>query len=104
MDGKDILLEEKDLGIFNGMLTVNVPYSQALAVKGMWAPPYLSSDFLCEVRLFGESVKSDGYTWSPREVCRNGSIKGIKVESELTLADGCRGAILCFALTQRIRW
>ena len=99
MDGKNILLEEKDLGVFNGMLTVNVPYSNVLAVRGMWAPPYLSSDFLCEVRLFGESVKSDGYKWSPREVCRNGSIKGIKIESKLTLADGCRGAILSFTLT-----
>jgi hypothetical protein len=99
MDGKNILLEEKDLGIFNGMLTANVPYSQTIAVKGLWAPPYLSSDFFCEVRLFGESVKAESYTWSPRQVHRKGSLKGIKVESALTLADGCRGAVLAFTLT-----
>lgn len=99
MDGKSILLEEKDLGIFNGMITANVPYTQALAVKGMWAPPYVSSDFLCEIRLFGESVKSNTYTWSPREVNRRGHIKGINVESVLILAESCRGAIFSFELT-----
>ena len=31
MNGEAILLEEKDIGIFNGMLTANVPYSQVLA-------------------------------------------------------------------------
>jgi hypothetical protein len=103
MNSEDILLEEKDLGIFNGMLTANVPYSNAIAVKGVWAPPYLSSDFLCEVRLFGEIVKVDEYVWSPREVKRYGVISGISVVSVLTLAEGCRGAVLAFTLTNTAR-
>ncbi|MHB9069518.1 MAG: MGH1-like glycoside hydrolase domain-containing protein [Sedimentisphaerales bacterium] len=101
MNGKSILHEEKDLGIFNGMLTINTPYTQALALGGMWAPPYLSSDFLFEVRLFGDSVKAENYIWSPREIQRTGEINGIDVQSRLTLADNCRGAILAFELTNQ---
>ncbi|HBG25648.1 MAG: hypothetical protein A2Y10_16040 [Planctomycetes bacterium GWF2_41_51] len=103
INGKSVILEEKDLGIFNGILTCNVPYSQVLAIGGIWAPPYVSSDFLCEVRLFGEIIKTEGYTWSPREVVRTGSINGIKIESAFILGNDCRGGILSFTLTNQTK-
>jgi hypothetical protein len=98
MKGEDILLEEKDLGLFNGMMTTNVPYSQVLEIKGMWAPPYLSSDFLCEVRLFGQTIKTKEYTWSPRQLNRIGNLNKIAVQSTVTLAKDCRAVVMAFTL------
>jgi len=72
-------------------------------VRGMWAPPYLSSDFLFEIRLFGEIVKADKYVWSPREMQRQGAINDIHVESTFTLADGCRGAVMAVTLPTQAR-
>ena len=101
MKGDSILLEEKDLGIFNGMLTVNTPYTNVLGIGGMWAPPYLSSDFSLDVRLFGDIVKSTKYSWLPCEIKRQGKVNGIDVSSSLVLADGCRGGVLAFELTNK---
>lgn len=103
IDGKSVILEEKDLGLFNGILTCNCPYSQVLAIGGIWAPPYVSSDFLCEIRLFGEIIKADDYTWSPREIIRKGNVDGIKIESALTLGNNCRGGILSFTMTNQTK-
>ena len=94
LDGKDCLLDEQHLGIFNGMLTTNVMYRDALSFRGLYAPPYVSVDFLLETRLFGQKVVTDRYTWLPFETRRWGEINGLKVSSELVLVAGRRAAVL----------
>ena len=58
MDGEKMIHDEADIGIINGMLTGNGPYRNAMMIKGLFAPPFVSSDFCLEIRLFGEKVKA----------------------------------------------
>ncbi|MBU0606280.1 MAG: hypothetical protein KKI08_00285, partial [Armatimonadetes bacterium] len=61
--GRDNITREEHFGIKGFMLTASVPYRDALSVKGLWAPPYASSDFMLEVRLDGERVPTGSYFW-----------------------------------------
>ena len=53
MQGDRIITEEDDFGIINGLLTMGVNYRDVGTLSGLFAPPYASSDFLLELRLFG---------------------------------------------------
>ena len=54
MDGSESILDEKHLGIVNGLVTVGVTFQNVLSVKGLYAPTYVSSNFSLEMRMFGE--------------------------------------------------
>jgi len=101
IDGKASLLEEADLGLFNGMLTTNLTFRDVLSFRGLYAPPYVSSDFQLEVRLFGEKVRTDEYFWHPFQAARHGRINDVEVHSETVLCDGLRAALLRFTLENR---
>ena len=79
--GESNILEEADLGIVNGQSTVGTPYRNALSLSGLFAPPYASSDFFLEVRLFGEKVAATNYRWYPMEVKRSGGVREVRVDS-----------------------
>ena len=65
MQGNRIITEEEHLGIINGCLTAGVNYRDVGTISGLYAPPYASSDFLLELRLFGEKVRTTEYDWRP---------------------------------------
>jgi hypothetical protein len=98
MKGKHSLLEEKHLGIINAKLTTSVPYRDVLSFSGLYAPPFVSSNFVFEGRIFGEKVPTSDYTWQPREVHRQGVLNNVTVESDLVLTANQRGLILSFTL------
>lgn len=99
MPGERMIHNESDVGIINGMLSINGPYRNAMIIEGLFAPPFVSSDFCLEVRLFGEKVKSTKHKWYPSEIRRSGEINGVKVESNLVLAGGRRALIMEVNLT-----
>lgn len=94
LDGAGNLLDEAHFGIVNGKLTCGVPYRQIAAINGLWAPPYASSDFQLTVRIAGQSIQTDHYTWHPYHVDRTGSIPGIKIQTVTQLVPGLRGGVL----------
>ena len=98
LNGDANIIEEEHLGIFNGMLTTNVTFRDVLSYRAIYAPPYASSDFWLELRLYGEKVITKKYKWYPFEVQRVGNIKGIKVSSSLVLISGMRAAVLTLTL------
>jgi hypothetical protein len=103
MDGDASLLEEADLGIINGLLTTNVTFRDVLSFRGLYAPPYASSDFALEVRVCGEKVATRSYRWHPFCVERKGSIQGVGVSSSLVLCAGKRAAVLVMTFDNRAR-
>jgi hypothetical protein len=90
LNGRDNLVAEEHFGIVNGHITTNVLYSNVLSCRMLYAPPYASSNFVLEGRLFGELIPTRAYRWSPIEVHREGEIQGINVDSALTLIEGQR--------------
>ncbi|GHV00402.1 hypothetical protein FACS1894211_07610 [Clostridia bacterium] len=80
---RNILLE-KDLAVKNNRLTYGTPYSAAANMEGLWAPPYVSSDFAFNMRLCGEFVRTDSWEWFPFALERFGKINGLTVRTLFT--------------------
>lgn len=98
MEGDKNIVEQEHLGIFNGMLTVNTIYRDVFSFRSLIAPPYVSSDFVLEIRLFGEKVSTQEYKWYPFKIERSGKIKGIMVKSSLVLVESMRIGIMIISL------
>ena len=98
IDGESCIMEEEHLGIMNGKLSVNTTYQDVLSFRKLFAPPYVSSDFALECRLFGEKVRTKHYTWYPFEIRRQGELRGLEVASVLLLPFGIRTGMMAVTL------
>lgn len=97
-DGAKLITRPEHLGIVNGMASVGIDHDYVGVLDGLWAIPYVSSDFFIEPRLWGERIKTDHYTWLPFQTKRIGQIKGIEVISTTSLIYGKRAGILSLHL------
>lgn len=88
------IIEEKDFGIANGRATIGINYGDVASISGYFAPPYASSDFVLELRLFGEKVLTQEYVWYPAEVQRRGVLYGVAVSTSTVLAPEGRGGAI----------
>lgn len=98
LDGQSIITAPEHLGIINGKLTLGTPYGQVARIQGLWAPPYVSSDFALSVNVFGKEVSAQSYKWWPFKVERRGEVDGVKICSATVLAANRRGGILAITL------
>ena len=96
MDGRQIIQDEGHLGIINGKLTTGINYRDVAGVSGLWAPPYVSSNFMLDGRVSGEKVPTTKWTWRPFQVERQGSRGSVTVSSTTTLVYGHRAAVASF--------
>ena len=85
MDGRQVLQDEDHLGIVNGKLTAGINYRDVAGVGGLWAPPYVSSNFLLDGRVNGEKVPTMKWLWRPFQVEREGSVSDVSVSTTTTL-------------------
>jgi hypothetical protein len=99
--GEDCIMEEEHFGIVSGQLTTGINHRDVGSVAGLWAPPYVSSDFLIEMQVGGEKVPTREYTWRPMEVRRTGGTGDVEVSSTTTLVPGTRAGILTLDLESR---
>lgn len=96
--GDKNILGEDDFGIKSDVLAASIPFLEVLAVKGLWAPPFFSPDFQIEVRLFGERVRTEEYSWNGSECLRRGAINGLNVRSIAVLSHERRVGVLEFTI------
>jgi len=87
-------MDEPDLGVINGALTTNVAFRDVGSFRGLYAPPYASSDFALELRVCGEKVATRKYRWQAFAVERAGALHGVAILSTLALLAGERAAVL----------
>ncbi|MEI6578353.1 MAG: hypothetical protein WCN92_02685 [Eubacteriales bacterium] len=99
--GKENILLEKDFGIVNDRISAGINYSEVACVSGIWSPPYVSSDFLLEMRLFGEKVKTSEYEWYPYAVTIKGEVRGVNITSSTVLVPGQRAIVTEIKLENR---
>lgn len=85
MPGERILHEDEDLGIVNGRLTCGVSKIFLGRINGIWAPPYVSSDFSLRWLLNGEELALDSFTWRPTSVSGTASAGAVRVEFAMWL-------------------
>ncbi len=99
LDGAKCITAEEHFGIKGFMLTASVPHRDALCVRGLWAPPYASTDFILEPRLRGEKVPTTDYWWNGNECRRVGRLGELRIESALVVAMEERCGLLEFTVT-----
>jgi hypothetical protein len=92
--GERNIMKEKDFGIANGCATIGINYGDVASISGFFAPPYGSSDFTLDMRLFGERVPTTHYAWCLSEVQRHGSLYGISLSTSTVLVPEERGGII----------
>lgn len=68
MMGTDILHDDEELGIVNGRITCGVSKEFLGRVNGIWAPPYVSSDFALRWTLNGSELPLSTMEWRPDSV------------------------------------
>lgn len=94
IDGSRIITEERHFGITNGRLALRVPFRNILSIGGLWAPPYVSSDFRISMTLMDEPVTTERSTWHPASVERAGKIHEVTVENVTTLIPDTRSVVM----------
>ena len=98
LDGARNIVEEEHFGIADGKMTARITYKTVFSLGGLWAPPFVSSDFNPGITLFGQPVATERYTWHPFEVERSGSVQGISVKSITALIPGTRAGVIAMTL------
>ncbi len=98
MDIRKSLMDECDLGIINGHITLNGAYHDAAAVRGLFAPPLFSDTFRLDIRFNGRRLPAQRCFWQPTEVERSGNFDSFRYSSTLALIAGQRGALLEFRI------
>jgi hypothetical protein len=93
-DSRQNILEDKDLGIVNGCMAIGTPYKSVCAVSGLYAPPYVSSNFQLDIRFMGERVRAASFVWLPNAIYRQGSISDAEISAVTVLGADMRSAIL----------
>lgn len=77
LEGSRNIVQEEHFGIVNGQLTSGIRYQNVLGVAGLWAPPYVSSDFSLDIVALGERIPTERYVWHPFHVERTGTVQGM---------------------------
>ena len=83
--GRNVITAEEHFGVKGFRLTAGVPYRDVLSVRGVWAPPFAGTDFLLEVRIQGEKVRTYDFLWNGNECRRCGRLGSLSVESALVI-------------------
>lgn len=93
--GERNILKPEHCAVMNGKMTAGTDWNEVLSVKGLWAPPYASVDFLLEAVICGERVAAKDFTWYPYGIERRGTVGNIAVESLTVLCAGARTLVMC---------
>ena len=94
LPGESSIQDEAHCGIFNGRLAPGIPFKRLAEISGLWAPPYVSSDFRLKVSILGKDLPTQQYTWWPFKVERSAEVDGLRISTATVLAVGNRAGIL----------
>jgi hypothetical protein len=86
--------DENHFGIINARITTGVNYRNVSSLSVLAAPPWDSSDFFLELRLFGAKIPTRWYEWHPLEVRQKGEVQGISVSAATCLVSAERGGLI----------
>jgi len=95
----DLVHREEEFGIINGRMTIGVNYKSLADISGLFAPPYVSSDFRFTCLMDGKPIPaSNTGNWWPNCVADNYSADRLSIGSETILPYGNRAAVISITL------
>lgn len=92
--GENSIIAPENLGLVNGKLALNGWYPDVAEIRGLFAPPHFSGDFLLKVRFDGHPAAAGSYTWEPDMLTRRGRAGKWQLTSRLLPAADRSGAIM----------
>ena len=101
INGDASIMAEEHLGLVNGKLTAGIKYQDVAWVDGLWAPPYVSSNFRLTLAVHGRPVATKSYTWRPYRVDRAGAADHLDIRTTTTLMPGHRAGLLAITVENR---
>jgi hypothetical protein len=95
IDQTNNIIQQENFGIANGKVTTGIRYDDIIGVNGLWAPPFVSSDFLVKAYVNGNSISNSNYTWYPFYINKSGIISSnINISSKTILSSDNRTGIV----------
>lgn len=94
LDGASNIVQPQDCGLINGYITLNGWLTDVARIKGLFAPPYHSSDFVFDATFNGSRVAATGNVWRPEVLTRTGTSGSWQITSRLYPVANERAAIL----------
>lgn len=88
MPGDRILHEDEDLGIVDGHTTCGVSKAYLGRINGIWAPPYVSSDFALRWLIGGKEILLDSFEWRPASVAGTAKTDSMQLDYAMWLRCG----------------
>jgi hypothetical protein len=92
------IMDVETLGLKNDVITLGSPGDALLKVDGIWAPPYIASDFLLTGRINGTATAAADFTWYPIEMKRSATVGSVSATSRLVLLNGQKTALVLLEL------
>ena len=100
-DGKNSILEEKDLGICADIASMLTPEYSVAAMECQQGCPYTNTAFRFDLTVDGEQVKTDRWKWLPNAMLRRGETPRFAVETLTAVIPGTRTTVQKITLQNR---
>ena len=65
IDQSQNIMRPENFGIANGVITTGINCNDLFSIEGIWAPPYVSSDFSFQANVNGQTAGKPSYIWRP---------------------------------------
>lgn len=96
------IMRPENFGIANGKITTGIQCKDLISIQGIWAPPYVSSDFSFQGTVNGSAIDCSKYIWRPFYIERNISTqRGISLETNTILIPEKRAFLVAMTLTNK---
>ena len=100
LDQNKNIMRQENFGIANGVITTGIPYKDLIHIQGIWAPPFVSSDFLFQAFLNDSAISCTEYVWRPFYFEQKSAIlQNIILETSTFLIPGKRSFLITLSLS-----
>ena len=99
----DLIHNEADLGIINGKVSVGTNYRRLANIDGLFAPPFVSSDFRFTISVDGKPLSASGPEdrWTPNGLYSSYHDDALSASCESVLPFGERALVISLAMQSR---
>lgn len=101
-DGKDNILEEKDLGITSDIASILTPEHSVTKVHHFQGAPLTGRQFDFDVRIDGERLRATSWKWLPNAILRKGECKKFYLESVTAMIPGTRAFVMKITVKSKL--
>ncbi len=92
-DGKDNIMDEKDLGITGDIASLLTPERSVTLMECFQGCPYTATSFNVDIRIDGERLRATSWKWLPNAIWRQGDCRKFAVDTVTAMVPGTRAVV-----------